>query len=152
MHTVSLVDIFFPQCPSQGSSDWLVVVVEWFTFWIKSEHFMDFYLLQNKYFAVCVTVGCLHCCPCWFSKHISVILCSDLFWKIPGMSVIWTVVVPASLWSAAGRLVYLSIILNALYGDWQRVTDYMEQFIWYLVLYRADDVKKSGVIAKNAKT
>lgn len=54
------------------------------------------YFLQNKYFVVRVTVGCLHCCPCWFSKHISVVRRSDLFWKIPGMSVIWTVAVPGS--------------------------------------------------------
>lgn len=43
---------------------------------------------KNEYFMVCVTLGCLHCCPHWFSKHISVVRCSDLFWKIPDLSVI----------------------------------------------------------------
>lgn len=62
----------------------------------QSNFFVFFYLLKINILWY-VLVGCLHCCPCWSSKHISVVRCSDLFWKIPGMSVIWTVVVPASL-------------------------------------------------------
>lgn len=36
----------------------------------ETQHLMKFYLLQNKFSLECVTVGCLHSCPCWFLNPV----------------------------------------------------------------------------------